>query len=291
MIGRQTESQYLQDVLTSYGKNQKSRLVDFYRDRSSAVKQILTEHYGSQLAGTPIYSGSIHRATEIVTEFDVDIILPFKRNAFANQKRMLVKVNQYLKEVSSEELRSAVEFRAQRVSGGILFQNFWGNQEIRVDVVPGIEPQRGIYKSTGSLYLWDRKEKKVILTNIQKQKDYVRKAHPNCHKIIRLIKVLRFTDDKFPRIKSFVLGLLVARAFWENNGNIPRGIFLQLVMVLQFISRHIEEIHLEDPGNRRNVVSDLVSANKRRQLARLCRKILREVENDTRSLQSYFPIN
>ena len=285
-------SKYLSQVLKSYSKSQDQEIVRFYKYAKQKIGTLQTEAFGNLLISKPIYSGSIRKSTELITRFDTDLIIPFKNDSFRSPDEIHDFVLQFSKQIIKKEFKEIVKVRRQRVSTGLTISNVW-LRSIKIDLVPGIEPRKGSYSKTRSLYLWDTKEKKKILTNIHKQHQYLSRSHPNANKIVRLFKVLKYYHPQFPSMKSFLLEVLIAKGFHQvkRSRNFPIDLNSQMMIILDYIIDQIEDIKFQDPGNPRNCVSDLLSMHKRKKIRSFLRKMRSDLNSDANSYQVYFPIS
>lgn len=93
------------------------------------------------------------------------------------------------------------------------------------------------------------------------------------------------------KYKSFFLELITIRAFEDNQGSIPSGLWPKLEMVMEFIRDNVETIQLKDPANSSNIVSDTLTPDKKAALASEMKFMLRQIEEDDESIKVHFPVN
>jgi len=81
------KSDYLNSVLESYRMKHIEELINTYRTKRNEIKLFLNEQYGRHIY-EPFNSGSYKKHTAINTKFDLDLVVPFKRNAFSTLEDM-----------------------------------------------------------------------------------------------------------------------------------------------------------------------------------------------------------
>jgi hypothetical protein len=282
-------NKHLQDVLESHKMGKVQELTDKFKIKRNQIKEALESKYSDRLASSPINSGSFAKHTAINKKFDLDLCIPFKRNAFNTLAEMTDELDRYFeKEYKDGQLMLPI--RKQRVSIGLKF-NIDG-KEIEVDIVPGREINIDEYNSTNDLKLYVRKDGEnpstEIKTNIQKHIDLISGKNSE-RDIIRLLKVWKYYTNV--EIKSFFIELITIRAFNDNQSNLPTGLWEKLEMVLKFIRDNIEEIQLIDPANSSNIISDTIDSRSKQNIARVIRNMLAALSDDKDQIKSYFKIN
>src|SRR5690625_2220244 len=91
------KSTYLEDALETYKMRNIEDLVKKYKTRRDEIKEDLKEKFNSK-AYNPFNSGSFAKHTAINTKFDLDLVVPFKRDSFSTIKEMFDEVYDFLKE-------------------------------------------------------------------------------------------------------------------------------------------------------------------------------------------------
>ena len=125
------KSDYLNSVLESYRMKHIEELINTYRTKRNEIKLFLNEQYGSHIY-EPFNSGSYKKHTAINTKFDLDFVIPFKRNAFSTLEDMFEDVFEKL----TEKYQHETTIKKQGVSIGLTFNE---EDEINIDVVPARE--------------------------------------------------------------------------------------------------------------------------------------------------------
>ncbi|RUM44636.1 MAG: nucleotidyltransferase, partial [Hydrogenimonas sp.] len=243
----QSKQDYLQEVLETYRMRHVEDQLEKFRKKRDEVKEAIEKYYRDKIYN-PINSGSFAKHTAINSKFDLDIVVPFKRNSFDTLEEMFNHLYNFLtKEYGFYNVRK------QTVSIGVEFPS----DNVKLDIVPGREQREGQYRYDNDLNLFINyqygtlQKPTYIKTNIQKQIEYI-KAKENERKIIRLLKIWKSKHNK--KYKSFLLELLVIKAFKEEN--IEGNLWEKLKSVLEYIQNNVvkDNFTLKDPGNSGNNV-------------------------------------
>ncbi len=285
-----SESEYLQEVLETYRMRHIDTLRRKYLKKRDEVKEALEKEYTSTMYN-PINSGSYAKHTMINNKFDVDIVVPFKRNAFVTLEAMFEAVFDFL----TKEYRGKAYVKKQNVSIGIEFNPDSNGDIVHLDIVPGREFNLDQYPLDKKLNLQvngtfnSPKDSDYVQTNIQAQIDHI-KSRDNERQIIRLLKIWKSTNHE--KYKSFLIELLTIKAFdtlFMTNLNL----WGKLKAVMEYIRDHIAEDNftLKDPGNSGNDVVRSLESRKRQNLSSKMKTMLENINGNTDTLKTYFPVN
>lgn len=248
------KNNHLREVLDTHKMRHVQNFVNKVKNRRDEIKIKMHDHYSSEKYSS-FDSGSFAKHTATNVKFDLDLVEPFKHNAFGTLQEMFDSVYDFLAE---EYKNTGVTIRKQKVSIGVSFPIEEGDENpVQLDVVPGRELKDGDYSETNDLNLcfnedhWGFKKGSSQKTNIPKQIDHI-KGKSREREIIRLLKIWKKQKDK--EYKSFVIELAVIRAledYYDDGGLWPR-----LKYVMEYIRDNIADsrFHLYDPGNSNNDV-------------------------------------
>lgn len=156
-------------------------LVIEYRQK---VKDALNKIFGSKLVDFALDAGSFKNRTAIASDYDVDIILPFKKTAFVSLASMHDCV--YLKLERFFGIKAVVVKNRRTI--GITFTE--GTHKIHFDIAPGRE--MGDFKNDGKLNMyvspnWVWQNGSSIKINVEKQ-NKLTVNNREAREVIRLIK-------------------------------------------------------------------------------------------------------
>lgn len=284
-----TQSEYLQEVLETYRMSHVQSFVNKHFDKRQEIKEALENHYTSSIY-PPKNSGSYAKHTAINKKFDLDVMVPFKRNAFSTLEDMFQDILDFLK----DKYRYEATVKDQNVSIGIDFHADSDGEVVSIDIVPGRELNLNQYPLDKKLNLninsrGNRADSQsYIQTNIHAQIDHI-KSKENERKIIRLLKIWKTTNNE--KYKSFLLELITIKSF--ENTDTSGNLWDKLKAVMKYIRDNVNQDNftLKDPGNSGNNVIDTLSRYERNQLSSRMETILNSIYRDANNLKVYFPKN
>lgn len=274
------KSDYLNSVLESYRMKHIEELINTYRTKRDEIKQFLNEQYGSKIYD-PFNSGSYKKHTAINTKFDLDLVVPFKHNAFSTLEKMFEDVLEKL----TEKYKDETTVKKQGVSIGLTFDE---EDEINIDVVPARETSQDSFLEHEDLNLHKTQNEGYLKTNIHAQIEHI-KAKDNERKVIRLLKIWKACHQY--KYKSFFIELLVIKAYEKSS---PKGnLWEQFKIVLKYIIDNIqsENFTLKDPGNCNNDLASSLDDTKKTVLVSQLKSMLEQIELNEKQIEFYLPLN
>ena len=274
------KSDYLNSVLESYRMKHIEELINTYRTKRDEIKQFLNEQYGSKIY-EPFNSGSYKKHTAINTKFDLDLVVPFKHNAFSTLEKMFEDVLEKL----TEKYKDETTVKKQGVSIGLTFDE---EDEINIDVVPARETSQDSFLEHEDLNLHKTQNEGYLKTNIHAQIEHI-KAKDNERKVIRLLKIWKACHQY--KYKSFFIELLVIKAYEKSS---PKGnLWEQFKIVLKYIIDNIqsENFTLKDPGNCNNDLASSLDDTKKTVLVSQLKSMLEQIELNEKQIEFYLPLN
>jgi hypothetical protein len=283
------KQEHLQKVLETHRMSHIDDLVKKYEAKRDDVKQALEEKYTSNIY-SPLNSGSFKKHTAINIKFDLDIVVPFKKNSFDTLEKMFEDVYNFI----NDKYKDIAYIRKQKVSIGIEFYADDDGDIINLDIVPGRELNQDEYNETKNLNLMFNEasglfaKNSYIKTNIQAQIDHI-KAKENERKIIRLFKIWKNTNNE--KYKSFLLELITIKAF--DKIDVSGNLWEKLKLVMEYIKDNVtkEDFKLIDPGNSNNNIIETLEIWERTNLSNRFETIIKRIEDNSENIKVYFPIN
>ncbi|STY79820.1 nucleotidyltransferase domain-containing protein [Moraxella catarrhalis] len=274
------KSNYLNSVLESYRMKHIDGLVNKYREKRDEIKAFLNEQYGSKIYES-FNSGSYKKHTAINTKFDLDLVVPFKRNSFSTLEEMFDDVFEKL----TEKYQNETDVKKQGVSIGLTFNE---EDEINIDVVPVRETSQNTFSKEKNLNLHKTQGNGYLKTNIHAQIEHI-KAKENERKVIRLLKIWKACHQY--KYKSFFIELLVIKAYEKSS---PQGnLWEQFKTVLNYVIDNIqsENFTLKDPGNSNNNLALSLDDTKKTILVSQLKSMLVQIESNEKQIEFYLPLN
>lgn len=281
--------EHLQNVLETHRMSHIDDLLKKYETRRDEVKEALEINYTSNIY-SPFNSGSFKKHTAINIKFDLDIVVPFKRNSFDTLEKMFDDIYNII----NEKYKNEAYVRKQKVSIGIEFYADEDGDVINLDIVPGRELNQDDYTDSKNLNLMFNEQtglfakNSYIKTNIQAQIDHI-KAKENERKIIRLFKIWKHSNNE--KYKSFLLELMTIKAF--DKVAVSGNIWEKLKTVMEYIKDNVtkDDFKLTDPGNSNNNVMEALESWEKTNLSNRMDTMIKRIEENSENIKSYFPIN
>jgi hypothetical protein len=285
------KNDHLQNVLETNRMAHIDELISKYKTKRTEIKEALEEKYSDNIY-SPLNSGSFAKHTAINIKFDLDLVVPFKRNSFFTIEAMFQDVYDFLNDKYSNSGKAHV--RKQKVSIGVRFYADEVGDEINIDVVPGRELNNETYPDTKDLNVyfndnhWGFTKGSYTKTNIQAQIDRI-KAKEHERKVIRLLKIWK--NSNYENYKSFLLELISIKAF--DNVEISGNTWEKLKSVMEYIRDNIikDDFRLIDPGNSNNDIMTSLESYERTNLSNKMNTIINRIEENDENIKTYFPIN
>ena len=250
------KKKHLEESLETHKMKHIQKKVDAFASKAEEVRQKLCNHYGA-CAYNIFRSGSFAKNTAINIKFDIDLVVPFKRDAFITLEEMYNDVYNFL----LSEYKDGTQIRRQKVSLGLTFPVDENGYIVKLDVVPGRELNIGDYLQTKDLNLyfnedhWGFKKGSRQKTNIQAQIDHI-SGRVIERKLIRLLKIWKNSNNQ--DYKSFMLELFTIKAIENYSGENKLWDSLRYVMVYIADNVEDEKFHVIDPRSSNNNVLLLV---------------------------------
>jgi len=180
-------------------------------------------------------------------------------------------------------------YRLQPKSIGLFFKI--NGEEKRIDVVlarkSNNDPDKNDYNILVRKKGWFSDDTYTKM-NLNQQSNLGKNAYAKAD-VIKWIKL--YKDQMGLPIKPVIIRELTKNAFNENAWNLPVTPDEQLVMTLEYIKDNIETKRIIAPDNTNNILSDLLSQNEKRQIAKKIDNLLSEIEDNPTILKKYIPIN
>ncbi|HYG40559.1 MAG TPA: hypothetical protein VD908_18150 [Cytophagales bacterium] len=249
---------------------------------SEKIIDRLIKSFGDKLHTKPFRFGSTEKGTSLNYDFDIDISLTFRPNAFSSTKVMFREV---LNEIGTYiDTNHIVEVREQKKSIGIIL-NIRGN-EYRIDIVPTkvTKPGKG---TAGYLYVNDTSfftdnstytKTDTLLLNSQQ-------LTATQKKIVVAFKYWKSQND-IP-MSGYLIERIVLEAYKYNSNRIPKRFTQKLLMVIDYISTNFDTISIKGVENTNNVLTD-ISIQHKDIIISSCDKILEDYEYQPNSIVKYF---
>lgn len=280
------KSEHLRCVIKSHNIENNEKLMTAYRTKRDEVREDLKKKYTNQIYRI-IHSGSYKKKTAVNIKFDMDLVVPFKKDSDTLENLYNNLYDYYDKDYRKKD-SSLLQVKKQKVAIGLEF--LVDGHMLDLDIVPGREIND--YEKDGDLNLYINEQMGVfgkssyLKTNIQKQIDLIGDNF-TARDSIKQLKVWKRRNNG--PMKSFVSELIAIKALEDYTGDTNQWPRLQFV--LEYVRDNIKTVRLIDPGNSNNVVSDSLDDFQKASIAETISWMLEDIEKNEEAIEKYFPAN
>jgi hypothetical protein len=226
------------DKVIAFRNNIKSRLWDLFRD---------------QMVCKPVDTGSFRKRTANISNYDLDIILPMRRNSFSSLQEMY----DYVFNALGRTFDNNVVIRKQTKAIALIFSV--DGYDIYCDVVPGREIGNYLEDHELNLYvrpdwIWERGRSFKVNTHTQRS---ITVNQPEARKAIRLLKLYR--DRNRLNLPTIIIEQCVVKAMSENVFGVYRSMTENLLNCMDYIAIKLSHTAIVDLANTNNNLNDKIS--------------------------------
>lgn len=276
--------EYLKEVLS--GEHLKADSAAFKRivDYREKMKKWLADKFNNKLAALPEDTGSFYKRTAISSNYDLDIVLPFKKNSYTSLEEMYDDV---YREVSGA-FSSKANVTKQTKAIGVTFEN--NEKPIHFDIVPGREINNYATQKDLNLYMkpdWVWQKSSSFKTNIGIQKRLTVNK-PEARAIIKLLKAYR-NRNSLP-IPTLVIDQCVVGALSENNFGIHPSLTENLLNSMDFVSKKMKQKCLIDTANTNNNLYNKLSETQRNRVSYQLQVDVKRININPREIKEIFEL-
>jgi hypothetical protein len=211
------------------------------------IKQKLAQEFQDELAYFPEETGSFSKRTAINSTYDIDIVLPLKKeNSFGNMKNLSDGVHDKIDELFGEN----ASVKKSKRGTTIVFQD--NTSKHSFDIVYGKEIR--CYAKDKKLNLYTRpdffwQQGTCFKTNIGIQKG-ITFNQPKAREVIKVLK--KYFDKNNLRIETTLMDQLVVEALSEKNYGSSCSTFENFLNSLEYISTKLSNKSIKDYANSNN---------------------------------------
>lgn len=250
-----------------------------YREK---VKQWMVDKFGNKLVALPEDTGSFYKRTAINSNYDLDIVLPFRKNSYASLEEMYYDVYEKVGKTFGQKATVTKQTKAI----GITFEN--NGNPIHFDVVPGREINNYAVEKDLNLYVkpnWIWQRGSSFKTNVGVQKSMTVNK-PEARTVIKLMKAYR--DRNGLPLPTLMIEQCVVDALSENNYGVYLSPTENLLNCMDFISKKMEQKSLMDIANSNNNLHDKVTDMQKSYISNQLRKDIMRIEENSRYIKEIF---
>lgn len=276
--------EYLNKVLQSESLRENPELLEnalFFRDK---LKRWIVANIAHKLVSTPENTGSFIKKTAIANSFDVDILLPFRRDSFQNLEEMY----NWTHDMFKAEFGGIATVKKTTKAINMLFEK--DGYEINFDIVPGREIND--YKTDRKLNLfvnpkvfWKRGTSFKIDTTIQR---HATTNKPEQRRVIRLLKSYNLRNS------LCIPSVVIEQAVVEALSNQRYGVYVSdtdnLLNGMEYLAKKLVQENFIDHGNSNNNLNNKISSEQKINSVNLLRTDIEKIENSPYYLTEIFEL-
>lgn len=248
------------------------------------VKARLAELFKHQLVSGPENTGSYRKRTINISNYDLDIILPMRRDSYSSLKEMYEHVFNTL----GQAFGNNVIVRKQTKAIGLIFSV--DGYDIYFDVVPGREIGNYLEDHELNLYvrpewLWERGGS--FKTNVNDQKNFT-VNQPEARKVIRILKI--YSDRNNLQIPTTIIEHCVINALSDHIFGVYKSVIENLLNCMDYLVTKLNHAKIIDHANTNNNLNDKISDWNKFLIVNRLRKDIIAIENNPRFLKEMFEL-
>jgi hypothetical protein len=276
--------EYIKNVLRTENLKANPDLLEkalFFRDK---IKIWLLNNVAHKLASVPENTGSFIKRTANANSFDIDILLPYKRDSFQTLEEMY----NWTYEKLYKEFGGKATVKRNTKAISLLFEK--DGIEINFDIVPGREINN--YKKDRKLNLyinptafWRRGSSFKIDTTIQRN---ITTNKPEARRVIRLVKSYNIRNSL--SIPSVIIEQSVVEALSDCKYGIFYSDTENLLNSMEYLSEKLDQEVFTDLGNTNNNLNNKMPWDKKITAVNLIRADVEKIENCPNYLCEIFEI-
>lgn len=273
---------YLRKHLTKESIKAKPDVFQKVLQRREKLKQLIETKFNKRLVSPPEDAGSFHKRTAIASNYDLDIIVPFKRTSFSSLEKMFESVHRVLDKSFGHE--AIVTKQTKAIS--IAFDE--DTEPIYFDIVPGREINNYGKDRMLNLYVrpeWVWQRGSSFKTNVRSQQELT-KNKPQARTVIKLLKCYR--DKNGFELSSPILEQSVVEALSNRNYGIHPSTTENLLNSMEYLSKKITQKTVIDYSNTNNNLNENFSASDREAFSDQLTDDIKRIEDNPRYIMEIF---
>ena len=275
---------YLKKLLSQEHLKSDPILYQKVRTYREDVKKWLAIKFGNSLASRPEDTGSFYKRTAINSNYDLDIVLPFRKSSYSSLEDMYESVFKII----GEKFHGRAKVTRQTKAIGLTFENE-GNP-IHFDIVPGREINNYIIEKDLNLYVnpaWSWQKGSSFKTNVSIQKNMTTNK-PEARTSIKFLKAYR--DRNELPLPTIMIEHCVVSALSESNYGVHPSPTENFLNCMEYISTKLEQKKLIDTANSNNNLINKLTELERSRVSTQLRHDMCNIQKNPRYISEIFEI-
>jgi hypothetical protein len=276
--------EYLKAVLTEESLRENPGLLENVKEFRERIKLWLENRFGDKLVNFPEDTGSFIKGTAISSNFDLDIILPFKFSSFSTLEEMYNTTYDLI----YSEFGNKAKVTKQTRAIGLTFEK--GGEIIHFDIVPGREINNYMRNRDLNLYVrpdWAWQKGGSFKTNVFNQKNMTVNK-PEERRVIRLLKVYK-NRNELP-LPTIIIEQSVVEALSDANNGVSSSDTENLLNSMDFIAKRLEQNVFLDHSNTNNNLNNKITSYQRGYIVHQLYSDIKKIEDNPRYIKEIFEL-
>lgn len=275
---------YLKNILTQEHLKSDPHLLNLALIKRAELKQWLVNKFGNNLVAPPEDTGSFKKRTAIASNYDLDLVLPFRKDSYDTLENMYHDVHAEISNTFSVNAMVTKQSKAIGLTFNI------ENKEIHFDIVPGREIYNYHIEKDLNLYInpsWIWQRGSSFKTNISIQQS-ITVNKPQARQIIKLLKA--YKDRNGFSLPTLLIEQCVVQALSPKNYGIHTSITENLLNSMDFISQKLNNKTLIDHANSNNNIHRKNTEMQREYIQSQLLNDIKRVEDNPRYIKEIFEL-
>lgn len=273
---------YLRRILSNESLKLDQDLLQQVLDYRGTVKSWLYNHFQNELVSKPEDVGSFHKRTAVLSNFDLDIVLPFKYASYSTLEEMYNSVYHDIAEHFSDKARVIKQTKAI----GLTFATSKG--EICFDIIPGREINNYRVDKNLNLYVrpeWIWQRGTSFKANIYLQKNATVNM-PEVRQVIKLLKIYR--DRNGLHLPAIIIEHCVLKALTKSQYSLCGSVTENLLNCMDYIVYSLDRDIVIDSTNSNNNLGNKLTAWQKDSVVKLMSQDIKAIESNLHFLKEVF---
>lgn len=273
---------YLKKLLSEEILKSDSETLKNVTSARKKIKNWLWKEFESELVHFPEDAGSFFKRTALASNFDLDIILPFKKDSFESLKKMYYTLYDIIEDEFGQ--KAIVSKQSKAIGLSIAYNG----ELIHFDIVPGREINDYRVDRDLNLYvrpdwIWQKDGQFKTNSKIQKR---ITVNNPKARAIIKLLKKYKNGNGmeiSSTIIEQYTLGALSEKVYGMHNSESEN-----LLNAMSHISNKITQDTLIDNANSNNNLLEKIDYQQREKIANQLNRDVELIEEKPRYIREIF---
>lgn len=277
--------EYLNVVLRTENLKENPVLLNNAISVRDKLKFWAVDNFSDKLISLPENTGSFVKRTANANSFDIDVLLPFRKNSFNTLEEMYEWTFEKLYDKFGDQVK--IDRGTKAIS--MTFEK--NGHAINFDVVPGREIGNYTKDRRLNLYVnpkrvWKRGSSFKIDVSTQRN---ITVNKPKARRVIRLLKI--YNESNYLEIPSVIIEQAVVEALSENRYGTYYSDTANLLNSMEYLTEKLDQVKYIDIGNTNNNLNDKIDPFSKLSVIDLLSKDVDKIKANPHYLKEVFEMN